>query len=131
MLAPAKKSRRDQNGFALIEAIVSLGILGFVAVVFLSGLTIEARGTRIATEQATAESLARSELEYVKDIIPYVQFPGTYAVDPLLDIPVSYEVPRPIIQQVPGADADVQQVTVIVKRNGKEILSLTEYKVNR
>ncbi len=128
MLALVKKLRQGQNGFALIEAIVSLGILGFVAVVFLSGLTIEARGTRIATEQATAESLARSELEYVKDIKPYA---ATYAVDPLLDIPVSYEVPPPIVESVPGAGAGVQQVTVIVKRNGKKILSLTEYKVNR
>ncbi len=138
MFALGKIIKRRQSGFALIEAIVSLGILGFVAVAFLSALGTGAGGSKITMEQATAESLARSELEYVKSQ-PYQTYCPppcdppviNYPVDPSLAITASWQVPPPAIQPVDADNPGIQSVTVIVRRNGKQILSLTEYKVNR
>ncbi len=65
-LRVTKKLGGGESGVTLIETLVALAVLGLIAVVFLSGLATAARATLIADEQATAESLARSEIEYVK-----------------------------------------------------------------
>ena len=57
---------RDQKGQSLIEVLIALAILGIVAVTFLIALTTSSTAIIIADERTTAESLARSELEYVK-----------------------------------------------------------------
>ena len=56
----------NEKGFALIETIVALAILGTVAVAFLSGLATSVKATVISEERAIAESLVRSEMEYIK-----------------------------------------------------------------
>ena len=57
---------KDERGITLIEVLIALAILGLVAVAFLSGLTTASRALIIADERTTAESLARSQMEYVK-----------------------------------------------------------------
>ncbi|MFC1970739.1 prepilin-type N-terminal cleavage/methylation domain-containing protein [Chloroflexota bacterium] len=76
---------KSDKGFALLETIVALGLLGVVAAVFLSTVGTTTTVTMIADEQVTAESLARSEIEYIKDC-DYVYYATEYPVDPMLDI---------------------------------------------
>jgi len=57
---------KSERGFALIETLVALALLGIIAVAFLSGLATTSQAGFIANEQATAESLVRSEAEYVR-----------------------------------------------------------------
>jgi prepilin-type N-terminal cleavage/methylation domain-containing protein len=58
--------RGNSRGITLIEVLIALAILGFVAVAFLSALATASTAILVADERTTAESLARSELEYVK-----------------------------------------------------------------
>jgi len=58
--------RGDSRGITLIEVLIAVAILGLVAVAFLSALATASTAIIIADERTTAESLARSELEYVK-----------------------------------------------------------------
>lgn len=58
--------RGKEAGVSLIETLIALALLGIIAATFLSGLTTAAKATFIADERATAESLARSQMEYVK-----------------------------------------------------------------
>jgi len=57
----------SEKGFSLIEVVIAMALMGVVAAAFLSGLSTTSRGVSIADERATAESLARSQMEYVKN----------------------------------------------------------------
>ena len=56
----------DEKGTTLIETLVALAVLGLVAVAFLSGTATMSRATMINDRQETAQSLAQSQMEYVK-----------------------------------------------------------------
>lgn len=132
LLRVTKKLRGNETGVTLIETLVALALLSIIAVVFLSGLTTVATATLIANEQATAESLARSEMEYVKSY-PYDSEATTY---PTVETPpVSYSVEVtvvPIIDPDTGQPLEgIQKITVIVNRNDNPVLTLEGYKVDR
>ena len=121
---------RNEKGFALIETIVALALLGVVAVAFLSGLATATKASIVANEQATAESLIRSEIEYVKNYT-YDYYASSYPVDPALTIPEGWTVPPPVVELVHATDDGIQKVTVTAENNGKAVLSLEVYKVDR
>jgi len=60
------KRLRKQRGFTLIEVIIALALLGIIAIAFLGALATASTAIIIADERTTAESLARSQMEYVK-----------------------------------------------------------------
>ena len=69
----------SRKGMTGIEVIVALGLLGLTAVVFLGGLSTALKASYLADERSVAESLARSEMEYVKSQ-PYSTDPWSYTV---------------------------------------------------
>ena len=71
-----------EAGVTLIETALALAILGAVAVTFLSGQATISRATIIADEKTTAESLARSQMEWSKNA-EYVYSAGEYSPAPL------------------------------------------------
>jgi prepilin-type N-terminal cleavage/methylation domain-containing protein len=60
------KRLRKQRGFGLVEVIIALGLLGIIGIAFMGALATSSTATILYDEQATSESLARSEMEYVK-----------------------------------------------------------------
>jgi len=54
------------RGVTLIEALVAMALVGIIAGAFMWALAVAAQSAAIADIRTTAESLARSELEYVK-----------------------------------------------------------------
>ncbi len=125
-----KKLKGNETGVTLLETLVALAILGLIAVAFLSGLATASRATFIADERATAESLARSQMEYVKSL-EYQQAVSEYPVDPELTIPDGWVVPLPVVEPLPDTDDDIQKITVTVSHNGTLVLTIEDYKVNR
>lgn len=71
------KRLKRQKGFSLIEVIIALGLLGIVGIAFLGALATSSSAIIVNDERATAESLARSEMEYVKSQ-PYSSAPWSY-----------------------------------------------------
>ena len=61
------KRLRKQRGFTLIEVVIALAFLGIIAIAYLSGLAAASHALIISDERTTAESLARSQMEYVKN----------------------------------------------------------------
>jgi len=144
---------KNERGFSLIEVLIGLAILGLVAVAFLSGLTTASRALIIADERTTAESLAKSQMEYVK------QQPYEFAADgsqveyePISGIPAEYTeyticsinragtTVEGKIYGVPWdsqSDEDVtedvglQKIRLLIKHGDKEVITLEGYKVNR
>ena len=121
---------KNEKGFSLLETIVAIAFLGLVAVVFLGGLGTSTKATITTGERAIAESLARSELEYVRNCT-YQHGTDEYEVNPMLDIPESWSVATPVVEPVHETDDGLQKVTISVLRNGETVLSLFTYKVDR
>jgi prepilin-type N-terminal cleavage/methylation domain-containing protein len=60
------KRLRKQRGFGLVEVIIALGLLGVIGIAFLTALATSSTAIIVSDKHATAESLARSEMEFVK-----------------------------------------------------------------
>ena len=58
---------KNERGFSIVEVLVALALLGIIAVAFLGAMATASKAIFIADERATAESLARSQMEYVKN----------------------------------------------------------------
>jgi prepilin-type N-terminal cleavage/methylation domain-containing protein len=57
---------KGEKGFSLIEVVMAIAVLGIVAVAYLGALATGSKAIMIADERATAESLARTQIEYVR-----------------------------------------------------------------
>ena len=115
---------KGNRGSAFIETIVALAVLGIVAIFFLGSIGTATKATIVNDEQATAESLARSEIEYIKSCA----YQSSYQLDPALDIPGGWSMLDPNIEVL---DVGLQKVTITVQRNGEEKLSVLMYKIDR
>ena len=64
----ARKAFRGRSrGLSMLEVVIAIGLLGIIAVSILTALLTASAALVIADRRATAESLARSQMEYVKD----------------------------------------------------------------
>lgn len=120
----------NQHGVTLLETLIALAILGIVAVALLSGLATGVKATSITEERAIAESLLRSQIEYVESL-SYVSYPGQYLINPGLTIPASWELSSPTTSLVHATDDGLQKVAFSAIHNGNTILTIFIYKVNR
>ena len=62
-----KACQGSSRGFTMIEVVIAIALIGLIGVAILSALSTASMALIIADKRATAESLARSQLEYVKD----------------------------------------------------------------
>jgi len=119
-----------ESGTTLLETVVALAIVSTVAVTFLGGLATTSKATIIANERATAESLAHSQLEYVKKY-DYQYGASEYPVDPSLTIPENWSVLPPVVELVHGTDDGIQKVTVTIEHDSEAVFVMEGYKVDR
>ena len=120
--------KNKEKGFALIEIIVAIALLGIIGVAFLGGLSTASKALFLADERTTAESLARSEMEYVKkqdydNTAPYTYAHGFVSSTSHPDYTIKVEV-DPL-------DTSIQQITVTVNHRTETIITLEDYKVDR
>jgi type II secretory pathway pseudopilin PulG len=136
----------QQKGQILIEVLVALAILGIIAVAFLTALTTTSLALVVADQKTTAESLTRSELEYIQNS-PYQEGGFTYALPsghPVWDgshtLPSGYNnyslvvagVPiDPDTHQTQQTDEGIQKVTVKVYQQVKLVLTTSGYKIKQ
>jgi type II secretory pathway pseudopilin PulG len=147
-----KGVKGNSKGISLIEVLVAVGVLGMIAVAFLSGLVTAYKAVIIGSERTNAESLARSELEYIRGS-PYRTFGFAYEIpatpddpppwDPFrtaLDayyagysvnvtgVPIDADTHNPLAA---GRDQGMQQITIEAYHQDKLVLTTSSYKVNR
>jgi len=151
---------KNEKGFSLIEVMIAIALLGIIGVAFLGALATASTALFIADERATAESLARSQMEFVKnqdykDAISVADGgTGEAAYDKIdaLDIPVGYVIcsvnragdtvediiygvpwdSDPAVNQAANVDAGLQRIKLIIKHLDKpEVITLEGYKVDR
>jgi len=122
---------RRESGSALTETVMALAILGVIAVTFLNGLTAASKTTFITDAQATAESLARSQMEWVKNVSYSYNATGY----PPAPIPSSKDYlnysAEITAEPLHTPDDGIQKITVIIKRSDQVVIKLEGYKVDR
>jgi prepilin-type N-terminal cleavage/methylation domain-containing protein len=149
-----KALRGNSGGFTLIEVLIALALFAIIAIVFAGGLSTASRAVTIADVRTRAESLARTQMESVKDE-EYVHAPegGVYNYTKISDIPEGYTIwsmnrddeivnggsTDPVIgvpwdsasSNATDIDNGLQKITLVIKHEGREIITLEGYKVYR
>jgi prepilin-type N-terminal cleavage/methylation domain-containing protein len=131
-----------QKGTTLIEVLIAIAILGMIAVPFLTALSTSSRALIIADERTTAESLIRSEIEYVRSqdycnaswsynvtsagstsSNPPDWFVGSHALpDNCKDYSLTVDA-----SLIVGEGAGIQNITVTVWRDDEVVLITSTY----
>ena len=120
-----------ESGVGLIETLVALALLGIIAASFLGGLATASRAAFTADERATAECLARSQVEYVKGL-NYVYDATEYSPAPIPSGEDYSNYPVTIgAEPVHNPDEGIQKITVTIEHHDKEVFTLESYKVKR
>jgi len=131
---------QDETGIGLVESLAAVTILGIATTAFVMSLSTGALAVRESDQEVVAQSLAHTQLEYVKNYpyspgattYPYVYTDnGTYNPNPIT-LPEGYGI-SVVVSPIPEAsgDADIQKVTVTISHEGVDILTVADYKVNR
>jgi Tfp pilus assembly protein PilV len=115
-----------QRGITLVEAAVSVLLLGGGVLTMVLTLSGGALAVQQNDEEVTAQALARSEMEYIKEY-PYDPLADTY---PAIDAPADYTI-GVTVAAVPDANTNIQKVTAVITRAGKTVFTIQDYKVNR
>jgi prepilin-type N-terminal cleavage/methylation domain-containing protein len=140
---------KGEKGFSLAEVMIAIALLGVISIAFLSAMSTVSRAVFIADEQTSAESLARSEMEYVKsqnysaapwsyelpsETSPTGQFPGWWDEDDPPALPPAYDgyIVTVSVEPLNAIDNGIQKITVIVSHMEKpEVVSLESYRSMR
>ena len=126
---------KNQAGFSLIEVILAIGLISIFSLSIPSALSGTSRATITTNKHITAESIARSQMDYVQKQ-PYDSANATPVYLVIPDIPDSYSIVTPMAARLDprgdGTDNDdgLQEITVTVKQNGKIVFTLIDYKLN-
>jgi prepilin-type N-terminal cleavage/methylation domain-containing protein len=135
---------KSEKGFSLIEVVIAVALLGIVAIAILLALATGSKAIFIADEQATAESLARATMEYVRNQdYDADNNPPVYDLDDL-DIPPGFDIAgydydinvfrAERLDKGDGTDTDtgIQKITVVVYHPyDKMIVTLEDYRTAR
>lgn len=115
---------KSEKGFFLIQAVIGLGLLGIIAVSFLSALDTGSKAAFMADERATAKNLAESQMENVKN----QYYAVSYAPAPIPHEYTSYSV---TIDAQPLRDGNIQKIRVTIWHHNEAVITLEGYKLNR
>jgi type II secretory pathway pseudopilin PulG len=135
-----KWSKGKERGIGLVETLAAVAILGIAATSFVLALSTGAIAVREDDQIVAAQSLAHTQLEYVKNY-PYQPGATTYPQVDTYDedynptpitLPEGYDISVEVssIPQASG-DPDIQKITVTISRDGEDILTIEDYKVKR
>jgi prepilin-type N-terminal cleavage/methylation domain-containing protein len=129
------KMMKNQDGFSLMEILVSMAIVGILST-SVAGALSTAHKTNIAgNEMTTAESVARSQMDYVQNQ-PYDTANATPVYAVLSDLPSGYSIVTPMAVRLDpkddgtANDDGLQQITVTVKRGTEIVYTLIDFKNN-
>ena len=149
------KQIKDEKGFGLIEVALAMALLGIVAAALLNALSTGSKAIFIADERATAESLARAQMEYTRSqeysiaewnyTVTSSQLSSTdpptadwWTNDPPPLLSSDYDGYTVIISTVPlygVLDSGIQVITVTIQHTVsgevKEIFSLEGYRTQK
>ena len=130
---PRDESEAREGGFTILEALLALALVGIILVGILGALGTSSRATLIDDEQTTADNLAESQLEHVRDqAYDSTGNPPQYSL--IGGIPQGYSIGLVSTRLDPegdgaGDDDGLQKVVVTVQHRNSTVATLAAYKV--
>jgi prepilin-type N-terminal cleavage/methylation domain-containing protein len=134
-----KAFRGSSRGFSMLEVVIAIALLGIIAVSVLSALQTAALALISADRRATAESLARTQMEWVR----YCDYDDElaeghpeYSLDDQIQstLPPDFSVNTTAIRlnkdENPNDDDGIQLITVAVSHEDRIVVTLEDYKRN-
>jgi len=138
--------RDASRGMTLIEVLIALALMGMIAITVLGALSTACLALFTADKRVTAESLARSQMEYVKnqgyknadkgETYDEVEPPPGYSicsvnrtddeVDSVVGIPWDSQNNEPADE-----DEGLQKIKLVIKHDDKEVFTLEGFKRRR
>ena len=148
-----KAFQGHSGGFTLIEVLIALALFTIIAIVFAGGLATASRAVLIADVRTRAESLARTQMESIKEE-DYNSTYGKISVPGITDSSGSYLIcscnaTSPVAlnctstdriiavawdsatNQPATSETGLQRITLVIKHDGTEVTRLEGYKVDR
>ena len=125
MLKRIKQILRGQRGISLVETLVAIAILGTAVVGFTAALSTGVISTSVHGQEVITQRLAQNQVESIKNQVFSVT--GAYTT---VTVPSGYTLSL-AMTAVPGANTDIQKITITVLRNGVSAYTVAAYKVNR
>jgi type II secretory pathway pseudopilin PulG len=114
------------RGLTLIEVVIAIAFVGIITIAFLSALSTASTVLIITDDRATAESLARSQMEDIKNQAGLVGSGD-------LTIPTEYEEAgysgNFTADPVPLRGAGLQKITIKIYHHDEELVALVGYKL--
>jgi len=110
---------KNEKGFSLIEILISIAIMGILAVAFLGGLGTASKALFIADERETAMNLAQSQMEYILE----QDYATSYTAAEIPSEYAGYTVAPPTVQDL--GDGNIQRISIIVSHHGKQVITST------
>ena len=114
----------DERGTGLVEVLVAVAIMAIVVTIFLSALFTGSLGVGVVHERVTAENIARSQLEYVKES-DFIAGTDHYTPTAISHTGYTAAISATTIY------AGVQLITVTVSHSDKNVFTIEDYKVDR
>ena len=124
----------------MLEVVIAIALLGIIAVSVLSALQTAALALISADRRATAESIARTQMEWVR----YSDYDDDlaeghpeYDLDPQIEtkLPTDYPDYSVVTTAIrlnkdvdPNNDDGIQEITVAVSHDGQVVVTLEDYK---
>lgn len=130
-----KSFKGSSRGFSMLEVVIAIALLGIIAVSVLSALQTAAMALISADRRATAESIARTQMEWVR----YSDYDDDlaeghpeYSLDPQITLPPDFGVVTTAIRINKDVDPDdddgIQQITVTVSHQDIVVVTLEGFK---
>ncbi len=129
--------RGGSGGFSMLEVVIAIALLGIITVSVLSALQTAALALISADRRATAESIARTQMEWVR-YSPYdydlAEGHPEYSLDLQIQtaLPPGFSVVTTAIRLNKDLDPDdddgIQHITVTVSHEDRVVVTLEDYK---
>ncbi len=133
----ASKFFCSENGATLVEELVTVAIIAFGIVILVAMITTGVIGVRQVDDKVIAETLARSQLELVKDA-SYEADPGTNPYPPVTGVPgysvivaIEYWNATSSSFSTTLRNDGLQRVTVTVSSGADTLAQTAVFKVDR
>ena len=137
------------RGFTLIEVLIALALFAIIGIVFAGGLATASRAVLIADVRTNAESLARTEMEYVKTqtysagnwsyVVTHLEStctpdcPSWWTTNPAPLLSEQHALYTVEVEAVPldASDSPVEEISVTVNHDDRSVITLVGYKIDR
>jgi prepilin-type N-terminal cleavage/methylation domain-containing protein len=116
-----------QKGYTLVELLIVIVVIATSFSAFAVALSTGALAVNEGDKEVTAQSLARSQMEYIK-YLTYDQNADTY---PTIDTPDGYSITVEVTAVAEPGNQRIQKVTANVSKDGVEQFYIVDYKVDR